>query len=90
MENQRKHIRFTPDESTIILLNLEEDSDTLCGLCITESQGGCSGVFINHNGFKAGRMVYLKVGKLDPIGAEIRWVTELDKDTVKIGFFYLS
>lgn len=90
MENQRKHIRFTPDENTIMLLNLEEDKDTLCGLCISESQGGCSGLFINHPGFKAGKMVYIKVGKLDAIGAEIRWVTELDKDSVKIGFSYLA
>lgn len=90
MENQRKHIRFIPDDHTFILVNLEDSNETLCGLCVSESQGGCSGLFLNHNGFKAGEMVYIKVGKLESVAAEIRWVTELDKDCVKIGFAYLS
>ncbi len=89
MENKRQHIRFEPDENTLILLKVDND-EIHSGLCVSESQGGCSAAFLNNSAFVAGKMVYLKVGKLDSISAEIRWVTELDEDIVKVGFKYLS
>ena len=89
MDNKRKHIRFKPDERTYILINIVDD-EVESGLCVTESQGGCSAVFLNKPCYQAGEMCYLKVGKLDPVAAEIRWVTVLDNDLVKVGFEYLS
>ncbi len=86
---KRKHIRFNPDEDTFIAVKIEDDT-LYTGLCVSESQGGCSGVFMNHVNFISGKMCYLKVGKLDPVSAEIRWVTELDTDVVKVGFQYLA
>lgn len=89
MEDQRKHIRFQPDEDTYIIIKLEDDT-IYSGLCIDESQSGSAGVFINHYNFTPGKMCLMKVGKLDAISAEIKWVTELDNDVVKIGFSHLA
>lgn len=89
MEVKRKHIRFQPDDNTYIMVQVDNDV-VYSGLCVSESQGGCSAAFLNNPAFIAGTMCYVKVGKLEPISAEIRWVTELDSDLVKIGFQYLS
>ncbi len=89
MEIKRKFIRFEPDENTYVLLNIQ-DEEIHSGLCLTESQGGCSAVFKNNPLYRAGEMVMVKVGKLDPTSAEIRWVSELDKDVVKVGFEFLT
>ncbi len=88
-DSLRKHIRFQPDSDTFVALKLEDNS-LYTGLCVSESQGGCAGVFINHESFVAGKMCLIKVGKLDAVAAEIRWVKELDSDIIKVGFQYLS
>ena len=89
MEQKRKHIRFQPDENTFIFVNLDDDI-VHGGLCISESHGGCSGVFHLSENFVIGKMCYLKVGKLDSICADIRWITPLDDTVVKVGFEYLN
>lgn len=89
MEKKRKHIRFHAEEDTFITVKLEDDS-LFTGLCLSESQGGCSGVFVKSDHFMAGKMGMVKVGKLDPLSAEIRWVTELDSEVIKVGFHFLS
>ena len=89
MTVKRKHIRFQPDSDTFMAVRLEDNS-LYTGLCVSESQGGSAGVFINHPNFVSGIMCLVKVGKLDPISAQIRWVTELDSDVLKVGFEYLS
>ena len=89
MENIRRHIRFEADENTFILLNIDNEV-VHSGIGVSESQSGCAGVFRTNNLFVAGKMVYVKVGKLEPVSAEIRWVSELDKDVMKVGFEFLS
>lgn len=86
--DKRKHIRFSADDNTFVGLHIE--GSTFGGLCITESQGGCSAVFVNHDQFVAGKHCLVHVGKMDTLKAEIRWVTELDSEVVKIGFKYLD
>lgn len=89
MKNKRKFIRFEPDENTYVLVDIQDEA-IHSGLALSESQGGCCGVFKSNSLYKTGEMVYIKVGKMDPISAEIRWVKELDNDVMKLGFEYLS
>jgi hypothetical protein len=89
MDNKRRHIRFEPEENTFVFVNIDNEN-VHGGLCTSESQSGCSGVFRTCGSFVAGKMVYVKVGALDALSAEIKWVSELDKDTLKVGFEYLS
>jgi hypothetical protein len=92
MDNKRKFIRFQPDDNTYMIVKLDGENDEIfhSGLCVSESQGGCSAAFLNNASFTAGKMCFIKVGKLEPESAEIRWVTELDEDLVKVGFKYLG
>lgn len=86
---KRKHIRFNADENTFVAVKVE-DHNPIGGLAITEAKGGCSAVFILTDKFKAKDNCYIKVGKMDPIAAEVRWIKELDGDLVKVGFQYLE
>jgi hypothetical protein len=88
MAGARKHIRFEAEDKTFITLKFDEDS-IHGGLGLSESTGGCSGVFKNVDKFFAGVICEIKVGKLEPMQAEIRWVEELDKDIIKVGFQYI-
>lgn len=88
-DSPRRHIRFEADENTYILAKGESES-THSGICLDESQSGCSGVFKKHDDFIPKKMIMLKVGKLEVIPAEIRWAKVLDSDVVKVGFQYLD
>jgi hypothetical protein len=88
MTGARKHIRFEAEDKTFINLKFDEDS-IYGGLALSESTGGCSGIFKNNPKFFAGTFCEVEVGKLDPMKAEIRWVEELDKDVIKVGFEYI-
>jgi len=83
--NQRKHIRFHLEEDSYMSVTID-DLKPLLGLCISESHGGCSGVFYPNERFKAGAIVIVKVGRLEPEEAEIRYFHELADDVVKMGF----
>ena len=91
-DNRRKHIRFTPDDKTYMFFQIEHSDTeyTHAGLAVSESQGGASGVFLNNAEIVAGKMCLLKIGKLETMSAEIRRVTELDEDVVKVGFKLLE
>ena len=89
MSNNRKHIRFLPDENTFILVKGQSEK-VHSGLCVDESQSGCAGVFVKHEDLIPKKMTMLKVGNLDAIPAEIRWVRVLDEDVVRVGFQYLD
>lgn len=89
MPNHRKHIRFEAEENTFILARGESDI-VHSGLALSESQGGCSGVFKVNKDFELKKMMLVKVGQLDSIPVEIRWITPLDHEVVKVGFQYLD
>lgn len=85
---KRKHERFEAKSNTFV--GIEVEGSSIGGLCISESQGGCSAVFVNHNVFMAGKECDVHVDEQSTLKAEIRWVTELDTDVVKVGFQYLE
>lgn len=89
MTNPRRHIRFEPDDNTFILAKGESEK-THSGICLNESQSGCSGVFRKHDDLIPKKMIILKVGKLEVVDAEVRWTKILDTDLVKVGFHYLD
>lgn len=106
MGERRRYIRFDPEELEIALLSeqLEEFAGcdlqsfdfrpTSVGLIMEESFGGCSLVFLDKardpKPLKSGSQVILKVGKLDPILAEIRWRQEVAPQVVQVGFKYVD
>lgn len=86
---KRKHIRFNAEANTFVAVKIGENKP-IGGLAITESHGGCSAVFLSNDSFSESGICYLKVGEIDPLRAEIRWIMKVDKDLVKVGFQYLE
>lgn len=89
MDISRKHIRFKPDDNTFLFIKTEEKT-IHSGICLTESQGGCSGVFAKHDSLVDGASCIIKTGNLESMEAQIRWVKVLDEEVVKLGVQYLE
>jgi len=97
---QRKHMRFRPDQVEVALIQFSEAEPEdfffqaeSAGLVLEEAYGGCGLVMLSH--FDAiepveGMRCQVKVGKIGPLRAEIRWVKKLDDDVARIGIEYLD
>ena len=89
MAINRKHIRFEPDQNTLIIASGESEL-AHTGLCLSESQGGCSGAFLKNSDFELKKMMMLKVGVLEPIPSVVRWIKNADDEIIKVGFQFLD
>ena len=89
MDIKRRFIRFDADPNTFVAVKIGEHPP-IGGLAITESHGGCSAVFLTNQAFKESNQCHIKVGELDALKAEIRWIMDVDKDLVKVGFQFLD
>lgn len=100
-ENEkRRFLRFEPEEIEIALLQFAEaepddfffEAET-AGLVIEEAYGGCALAVLRKtlpDDAGEGRRLQIKVARLGPMRAEIRWVQPLDDDVSRIGIQYLD
>lgn len=94
-DNNRAKIRFVPDsnEMSFISLSLAHFQKEISTLIVNES---CSGACLVINrklipstdSLVEGRCILVKIGKLDPLSAVVRWVKHVDDDFIKIGVEY--
>lgn len=89
MGSTRRHIRFEPDPNTYVLVKVSDEL-SLSGLCLDESLSGCAAVFKKHEALVEKAVIDVKVGELELMTAEIRWLKEIDADVLKVGFEYLT
>jgi hypothetical protein len=91
--NQRKSIRFSPDEGAYALIDIDLDSPvfkpSVPALVFSESHGGCGLVLLATEKILVGDIIRVRVGNLPVCKAEVRWREEIDPTTVKIGLQYL-
>ena len=59
-------------------------------LVIDEALDGCGLVVVNNKILAEGDICLVKVGMLDPLIGEVRWLRELDEEVHKIGIMYLE
>jgi len=88
----RARIRFAPhgDEFGFLSYNLEKFQQDSAVLIINESiRGSClalnRALIPNEIKIEKGLKVLVKVGKLEPVLAIIRWVNLVDEDILKMG-----
>ncbi len=92
----RKSIRFEPDEGTIAQIDPTAHDDKskfqpkILALVIDEALDGCGIVLVNNKTLFEGDICLIKVGQLDPLIGEVRWLKELDEEVHKIGIMYLE
>ena len=84
MIENRKYIRFSPDENTLI--DVELDGKSITGLATQEAYKGCSGIFVVNDKLQKDLKVKIKIGKLDQVDAIIRWTKPLEDKALEVGF----
>lgn len=90
----RKKIRFSPDPSQHAEIDFNSTHENfrceLPALIFNESYNGCCVIALKDKRFKIQGRFKIKVGLLSPLLGEIRWITELDNDFVKLGVEFLE
>lgn len=90
---RRRFMRFPPDPLQTALIDFSTDGSFepgYVGLIRQEAYAGCGLLLVYRDGleqeFAAGRKCTIKVGKLDPMPAEVVWSVILDEEALKVGF----
>jgi hypothetical protein len=104
--DNRSHIRFNPDIFDIAIIgdkledfqNYDDSTSDFSGrrvaLISDESYSGCS-LIISFKGdvssyLNPGEKHIVKVGRLNPMNAEVKWKKILDSHVLHVGFEYLE
>ncbi|NKI34512.1 hypothetical protein HFP89_04955 [Wenzhouxiangella sp. XN79A] len=95
---KRRYMRFEPDEVVIAevqFIDAEPDDrffkPRLAGPVLDESYDGCALVALRHalpDGVTEGSLCLIKLNRMGPMRAEVRWIRALDDDVCKIGVHY--
>lgn len=93
--HKRLHFRFKPHEmESLVLIDtrteaLKDDfAPDIIGIALTESRGGCSFVARSNTKIRLHDVIIIKVGELHPLFAEVVWLSNVDKELIKIGIKY--
>lgn len=93
-KNRRKSVRFSAEEGTLGTVLNDLDGERLKiplpFLVVDEAYKGCSFASLVHPIWQKGNRVKLKVGRLSPLWAEVRWVRTFDKKIQYVGVEYLE
>lgn len=97
---QRRFLRFRPDEFEIALIQYTEArlddfffEPEAAGLVLEEAYGGCALAMVRKqlpDTLAEGSRFQIKVAKLGPMKAELRWIRHLDDDVSKLGVQYVD
>ncbi len=88
---KRSHLRFNSESNTLAQISFDEKFKSInFGLVCNESYSGCSVVALKDKRLVDGAKCYIKCGKLASMQAAIRWVSELDEDSVRIGIEFMA
>lgn len=91
LKRPRSATRFKPDPLTVAYLSLKATgTGQLVGLILNESFTGCAVLINTEERFKLDQKVFVKVGNLHAMAAQIIWSTQLDENIFKIGLRYLE
>jgi len=88
-DKKRHHIRFHADDNCLIDLKFE-DGRKCTGLALSESLGGCGGIFVKKPEFQKGMTCHLNIGDFDQLEAVVRYIEDLNEEVIKVGFEYLK
>ncbi len=94
---RRRFLRFPPDPLDTALIDFsgkETFTPQYAGLIRQEAYAGCGLMLVYHEGleraFAPGRTCTIKVGKLDPMPAEVVWSKSIEDEALKVGFHFLE
>ncbi len=91
---KRKWTRFETDPGSAAGIQVGDFNHpykpTHNALCVNESfRGSC--LLVTHiSGMNIGELVWAKVGDMEPLKGEIRWIEKLEDHIFKIGLFWVD
>lgn len=90
--SRRGKIRFKPDHNTIAFAKPlqvgDTEYDSYVGLVVDESHAGCKIAFLDKVEFTIGDKLYLSVGQLPTVLAEVKWRKKSGSGLAELGFEY--
>jgi hypothetical protein len=94
-QSKRKHLRFHPDPLDYAQLAVKRLDDPFVpdqvALIYDEAPlGGCALILLNSCDLQAGMRCRVKVGRMDPVFAEVAWIKEIEPKLIRAGFRYLD
>lgn len=87
----RKYLRFPPEEGAVAwvdpnpLATRKDFQPTFAALVTDEALVGCGLIAIYQDWIKEGSEFTVRVGRLAPIQAQVRWVRDLGGRVIRIG-----
>jgi len=93
---KRKHIRFKPDPLDYALVQFEVGGEQnftpdVVGLIIDEAPMGGCGLILNATDLlQIEQQCVVKLGRLSPLRAVVRWRYEIDGKLIRVGFEFLE
>jgi hypothetical protein len=91
---KRRYIRARPDpldHAEIQFGVSPEFKPDAVGLIVDEApMGGASVVILSTSKVHEGLECRVKVGRLQPLRAQVRWIRELDKEILRVGLRFLE
>ena len=91
-KKKRRYYRFAPDKNTLSGISFGENvadyKPELVGLVYEEAYKGCGILCIADGRLIIGARCIIECGDLSPTLSTIRWVRQLDENSVKIGVEY--
>lgn len=93
-QHRRRWTRFHPDVMTEGSVDIRAKkgkySPTHRALVLDEAFKGCGLVVVGPFPLTVGDTLWVKVGQMDPMEAEIRWMEKLEDRIFKLGIFFLE
>ncbi|HEY6878657.1 MAG TPA: hypothetical protein VI299_11595 [Polyangiales bacterium] len=87
---KRKNVRWKATPTDCAYLSFEPASRAftpeLCGLIVDQSHRGCCLIVLADPRVVKGAFARVQLGQLDPLVGILRWVSNLDTTTLRIGF----
>lgn len=91
---KRKYVRFAAEVGMQAFVLSDDEGKKLKtplpALVVEESYKGCSLVVLKSSLYHEGAQLKIKVGELDPMMAEIRWIKTFDGKVCSLGLVYVE
>lgn len=90
---KRKYVRFNPDLGDYVIILVEDKTKKIIphvALLVEEAYGGCQIAVTRDLALKKGTKMRVKVGRMDPCWAQVKWTKELGTKITTMGLEYAT
>lgn len=90
----RQHTRYTNNIGTVVEIDFLSKkqlfNNSIKGLVINDSLGGCSLMVVTPECFEANQICLMRTEGVSPIKIKIIWIEELETNIFRLGIEYLT